>query len=130
MKKICVLLFSICSALVLTAQSSQAQFDAIEKAIKNANTTELSSYFANTVECDLLGEEGTYSKTQATLVVKRFFEKQVPKNFSFKHSSDKQAVKYAIGTLQAENGNNIRITVFFKTENNAIKIQQLRAEKE
>jgi len=131
MKKISILGVILCAACLLFAQDTKATFEPIAKCIREGNATALSGYFAGTVECDLLGEEGMYSKAQATMVVKSFFEKYAPKSFVFKHySNDKQALKYAIGTMQTKAGDMLRVTVFIKSDGEIVKIQQLRIEKE
>ncbi len=131
MKKMALLLLASCITCLLGAQSTgKVAFDAIEKLLKTGDAPALSAYFPDTIECDLLGEEGVYSKAQAAMIVKRFFEKHVPKSFSFKHSSDKQAVKYAIGILQTQANDKYRVTIFMKMENDTAKIHQLRIEKE
>jgi Na+-translocating ferredoxin:NAD+ oxidoreductase RnfG subunit len=131
MKKHGIILFIACIACTATAQNNnQTSFDAIEESVREGNAAALSAFFPNTLECNLLGEEAIYSKAQATMVLKDFFAKHTPVKFTFKHSSDKQTVKYAIGTLQTQNGEKLRVTVFIKDENEALKIQQLRIEKE
>ncbi len=131
MKKSFILSLFCCFAGLLWAQDPKPPFDAIEKNVREGNTTALADYFAATVDCDLLGEEGMYSKTQATMVVKRFFERQVPKSFAFKHySNDKQSLKYAIGTMQTQAGEALRVTIFIKSNGDVVTIQQLRVEKE
>ena len=69
-----------------------------------------------------------YSKAQAALVLKPFFEQHAPKSFSFKHRSDRQAVKYAVGVLHTRDGGAFRVTVFVK-DDGGLKVQQLRIEK-
>ncbi|MDR1681753.1 MAG: DUF4783 domain-containing protein [Prevotellaceae bacterium] len=130
MKKMYVWLFISSLALVAGATdgNDRTGFDKMAKYIAAGDAQGLSEYFSETVEFDLLNDEGMYSKAQATLVLKRFFEKYAPKTFSFKHSSDKQPVKYAIGILQTQAGDALRITVLVK-EDNGIKIQQMRIER-
>jgi hypothetical protein len=131
MKKAYTLILLVCFASLLVAQNTaRAQFDTIEKCMKTGDATALSEHFSEAIECDLLGEEGIYSKAQATMVTKRFFEKYLPKSFAFKHSSDKQTIKYAIGTLHTLSGEKMRVTIFIKEEDAALKIQQLRIERE
>jgi hypothetical protein len=117
--------------LLAVAQQNNrpSPFDEIAKHIAAGDAEALAGYFSHTVECDLLGEEHHYSQTQAMMVMKSFFEKQVPKTFSFKHSSEKQTVRYAIGVLRTQADDSLRITVFTKQEDDKMKIQQLRIEK-
>jgi hypothetical protein len=132
MKKHNLLLLIACVACTAAAQpaDNKASFEAIETCVRVGDAAALSAWFPNTVECNLLGEENTYSKAQATIVLKKFFENYPPAKFAFKHSSDKQTVKYAIGILQTKNKDNLRVTILIKEENKELKIQQLRIEKE
>jgi hypothetical protein len=130
MKKYSLLFFIACLACTAAAQpdGNKASFDAIETCVRNGDATALSAWFPNTVECNLLGEESIYSKAQATMVLKSFFEKHPPEKFAFKHSSDKQTVKYAIGVLHTKNNEKLRVTILIKDKNQELKIQQLRIE--
>ena len=47
----------------------------ITDAILSSDAKQLSAFFHTTVELDILGEEASYSKTQAEQVIKRFFFK-------------------------------------------------------
>jgi hypothetical protein len=130
MNRISVLLLLTTLASAAGAQQTppKAPFEGIEKCIKTGDATALSAYFSNTVTCDLLGETALYSKAQATMVLKDFFDKHPPQLFSFNYYNDKQPVKYAIGALQTKDGGKWRVTVVTKEENKAVKIQQLTIE--
>ncbi|MDR0668265.1 MAG: DUF4783 domain-containing protein [Prevotellaceae bacterium] len=129
MKKIYVwLLLSSCVPFAGAHEGRDGLFDQIAKQLAAGDVEALSESFSTTVELDLLGDEGMYSKAQATLVLKQFFERYTPKTFSFKHCSDKQSVKYAVGVLHTRDGTTFRVTVFVK-EDGDLKMQQLRIEK-
>jgi hypothetical protein len=132
MKKYNLFILIACLACAAAAQpaGNKAAFDAIETCVRQGDATALSAWFPDTVECSLLGEEGAYSKAQATMVLKSFFEKYPPVKFAFKHSSDKQSVKYAIGVLRTKNNEALRVTILIKEKNQELKIQQLRIEHE
>ena len=132
MKKIFFGLYLSCCIAGLQAQDNEVKvpFDTIANAIAAGDADAIATYFSNTMECVLLNEEGTYSKVQAMLAFKNFLKKHPPKSFSFKHSSTKQVIKYAVGIMQTQNGNALRVTVFLKQENGIMKIRQLRIESE
>ncbi|MDR3350504.1 MAG: DUF4783 domain-containing protein [Prevotellaceae bacterium] len=132
MKKYQLFLLIACVACTAAAQpvDSRASFDAIETYVQQGNAAALSAWFPDTVECNLLGEENSYSRTQATMILKDFFEKYPPAQFAFKHSSDKRTVKYAIGLLETQNNEQLRVTILLKDKGDDLKIQQLRIEKE
>ena len=132
MKKHILFLFIAGISCTVAAQpaDNKESFDAIETCVRTGDVTALSAWFPNTLECNLFGEEGAYSKTQATMILKSFFEKYPPAKFAFKHSSDKRTVKYAIGILQTKNNDKLRVTILIKGQNKELKIQQLRIERE
>jgi hypothetical protein len=132
MKKHILFLFIACVTCMAAAQpaGNKVSFDAIETCVRTGDATALSAWFSNTLDCNLLGEESAYSKVQATMILKNFFEQYPPVKFAFKHSSDKQTVKYAIGILQTKNNDKLRVTILIKDQNKDLKIQQLRIERE
>ncbi len=103
--------------------------DAVINAINSGNAKSLAAYFNNTIELTLLDKEGVYSKTQAEIILKDFFEKYPVKQFKVLHQGGKESSKYAIGTLSTDS-NTFRITLFFKTEGAGLLIHQLRIENE
>ncbi len=86
-----------------------AQGDAmnsVKQAMKAGSAKELSKNFGNMVEITLDGAEATsYSSTQAEFVMKSFFSKNAPVDFSVNHNgtSDKGQL-YAIGTYSSKGG--------------------------
>ncbi|WP_299758709.1 DUF4783 domain-containing protein [uncultured Pontibacter sp.] len=96
-------------AILLTAGQAVAQGDAmssVKQAMKAGSAKELSKNFGNMVEITLDGAEATsYSSTQAEFVMKNFFSKNAPVDFSVNHNgtSDKGQL-YAIGTYSSKGG--------------------------
>ncbi|AKD02755.1 DUF4783 domain-containing protein [Pontibacter korlensis] len=96
-------------AVLLTAGQAMAQGDAmnsVKQAMKAGSAKDLSRSFGNMVEITLDGSEATsYSSTQAEFVMKNFFSKNAPVDFSVNHNgtSDKGQL-YAIGTYTSKGG--------------------------
>lgn len=99
-------------------------------AMKVGNSTELSKYFNNSVEVAILETESVYSRQQAEQVVKNFFEKNSPKNFTLLHQGGKSEAQYAIGTLEVANGKKFRVYFLVKEQSGTPLIHQLRIEEE
>ncbi|NTW26170.1 MAG: DUF4783 domain-containing protein, partial [Lentimicrobium sp.] len=73
-----LLIFVLFAVFGFSAASVYAQKELNPKiiaAIKSANAKELSTYFNNPVDLTTPGNEGTYSKAQAEMIVKSFFQK-------------------------------------------------------
>ncbi|TPE45494.1 DUF4783 domain-containing protein [Pontibacter mangrovi] len=96
-------------AVLMTAGQAVAQGDAmnnVKQAMKTGSAKELSKNFGSMVEITLDGSEATsYSSTQAEFVMKNFFSKNAPTDFSVNHNgtSDKGQL-YAIGTYTSKGG--------------------------
>ena len=98
---------------------------ALTTALKKGNYKEIAKSFDETVELEILGQEGIYSKIQAEQVLKTFFSKNMPIDFLTVHEGGKDSALYAIGKLSTKNGN-FRVNFLFKSQ----KILQLRIELE
>ena len=101
----------------------------IVTAFNSGNATLLAKYFSQTIELTLLDKEEVYSKTQAEIIMRDFFNSNPPKQFQIMHEGGKETSKYAIGTLTAES-NKYRITFLLKSLDSKVYIHQLRIEYE
>lgn len=81
--------------------TSYAQDEIVESAktsIKSGAAKELSKILNEGVELNMDGEKANYSRTHAEFVLKDFFGKYPPTDFSYIHQgSSKEGLKYAIG---------------------------------
>lgn len=118
--------FLLCSfAFILV---DEVTVDEVIKAIKNGDATEISKYFDNTVEITLPDKSNSYSKSQAELVLRDFFNTNVVKDFEVLHKGDNAGSQFCIGILQTKNGI-FRTTIFLKQKGEKQVLQELRFEK-
>lgn len=89
----------------------------------------ISKYFVTNVELTIDNKENIFSSTQAEIILRDFFKKNVPQSFGIIHEGGKAESKYAIGSLKTSQGS-FRITILLKQENNKTYIHQLRIEKD
>lgn len=102
----------------------------INSAMKSGNFKSIASYFNTSVELNIPGADGLYSKGQAELLMKDFFAKNTPKNFTVKHDGVSQdGSKYSIGTLET-NAGSFRTYYYLKNNNGTFLIKELRIEKD
>ena len=102
----------------------------VNNALKSGNYKAIAAYFQESVELNLPGNEGLYSKAQAELILKDFFQKSTPKNFTAKHEGEsKDGAKFNIGTLETIGGT-YRTYFFLKKSGDNLMIKELRIEKE
>ena len=117
-------------AMLITLSAFSAIPPKVFDAMKVGNSTELSKYFNNSVEVAILENESVYSRQQAEQVVKNFFDKNSPKNFTLLHQGGKSEAQYAIGTLEIATGKKFRVYFLVKEQSGTPLIHQLRIEEE
>lgn len=116
------------SFLFLISFAHATEFDQISTAIQKGNVEDLALFFSDNVEIKLLDTENVYSKSQARLVLKSFFEENKPQKFTISHQGGQESAKFAIGTLVAESGE-FRVQFFMKKNGNKLYIQKFTVEK-
>ena len=133
MKKILFFLSIILSVIDVNAQSeetSKAIFDNIVKAFREGDASQLAVNFAPSFDVILPGNEGTFSKKQAEMILKDFFNKNSPKGFVINHQgTSNDGSRYAIGTYSASN-QKYRAYILLKNIGNKFLISQLQLEKD
>jgi Na+-transporting NADH:ubiquinone oxidoreductase subunit NqrC len=114
------------SVLVVMAQNDI--FDKIAGALKSGKSHEVAAYFDSSVEMKLMDKSAVYSKNQAEMVLKDFFEKNPVHNFNIIHrGTSAKGARYAIGNLETSNGT-FRTYLYVKDANGNLTIQQLNIE--
>ncbi len=108
--------------------SSFISVDEVVSAIKNGDASQLSKYFDNTIEITLADKSNSYSKSQAELVLKDFFNNNGVKDFEIVHKGDNTGAQFIIGTLKTKNGE-YRTTIYMKKNGDRQLLQELRFEK-
>lgn len=101
----------------------------IVTALKKGNAKDLAKYFNQNVELVIFNQEDVYSKAQAELILKDFFSKNQPTDFSVLHQGGKEGARYAVGEIKTNNGN-FRVFFLLKIVKEQPFIHQFRIEKE
>jgi hypothetical protein len=102
--------------------------DNLATALKTGNYTEIAKHFGTSVDMSIPGEEGVFSKTQAKLILKTFFEKNKPSSFAIVHNGDsKNNSHYSIGNLQTSKGT-YRTYILYKEVDKKVTILELKIE--
>jgi hypothetical protein len=126
MKKI----YLIIAVLALSISVSKADIpDGIVQSLKNGNAAELTKFFNVNVDLTIFDKQDIYSKTQAEILLKDFFSKNVPSNFIIIHQGGKEDTQYYIGKLTTSTGT-YRVTIIIKAQGKTSLIQQFKIEKE
>ena len=134
MKRISAILILL--AITTTISASLIIFNSndiiadIGNSIKSGNASSVSKYFNSTLDMTTPDNEGTYSKTQAELILKDFFTKNLPASFTINHQgSSNDGSLYAIGTY-VSGTSSFRTYFLLKKVNTSYLIQKLEFEKQ
>jgi hypothetical protein len=114
--------------VLLISLSSFISVDEVISAIKSGSASKLSKYFDNTIEITFTDKSNTYSKSQAELVLKDFFNNNVVTGFEVVYKGDNTGAQFLTGTLDTKNGE-YRTTIYMKQKGDKELLQELRFEK-
>jgi hypothetical protein len=115
MKKIISTLTVFLGLIMVSFTTRPTNLDEVIDALKDGKASELGKYMDDNVEISLPDKSNSYSKAQAILILKDFFDNNEVKSFEVKHKGDQNGGQYCVGTLQTKSGN-YRTTVFMKTK--------------
>jgi hypothetical protein len=101
--------------------------DDISLGFANSDQQTIAKYIGNKVEINLFDLSSVYSKAQAEMVLKDFFDKYEVQSFQLfnKNNANGGPSKFAIGNLNTRNGN-FRIFFILKEQEGAYFIQEMR----
>ena len=102
----------------------------VAAAINSGDSKKLASYFNSSIDLTVPGTEGTYSKSQAEMIVKDFFTKNPPVSFKInQQGSSNEGSQFAVGTLLTKS-TTYKTYFLIKKVNNVPLIHQLQFEAE
>lgn len=91
MLKVNLILFLLLWISPWVESGSASQIDPIISAIQGGSSSELARYFNPTISLNINGQQGEYSKNQAEIVLKDFFKKNPPIDFSLVFKNENQS---------------------------------------
>lgn len=104
-----------------------SSIDEVISAMKAGNAAEIAKFFDNTVEINMPDKSNSYSRSQAELVLKDFFNSYPVRNFETIHKGENSGSQYCIGTLVTRNGS-FRTTIFMKQKGDKQLLQEITFE--
>ena len=122
---------SIIFAAIILSFAFVIKSDVIDEmavAIGSGNPKTISRYFVENIDLKMIDKEEIYSRQQAEMILKKFFDKHIVKTFTISHKSEiKNGAQYAIGILETKNG---KFNIYFLTKmtGNKTFIQQFKIE--
>lgn len=121
----------LCIFALCIPREAQAQepLQEVVQYIRGGNVTGMAKYLDKTVDININNNQASYSASQAEIILKDFFGKNVVKEFSVAQGGNSgTSAQYAIGTLQTSTGL-YQLYVVIKMNENKFLIRQLRFEK-
>ncbi len=121
------------ACFVLCGFVSNAQNETVadvKLVLEVGNANELSKYLNEKVDLNIDGQEGTYSHSQATGVLKNYFKENPPKSFQINHEgASENGLIYAIGEYTTIE-RSFRVWIRLKEVNGQYKIHEMSFVKE
>lgn len=90
MLKINLILFFLFWVSPSVESGSVSQIDPIITAIQGGSSSELARFFNPTISLNINGQQGEYSRNQAEIVLRDFFKKNPPLEFSLVFKNENQ----------------------------------------
>ncbi len=109
--------------LVFSAFTSFSGINEVITAMRTGNVSQMSKYFDITVDIAMPDKSNTYSKSQAEMVLRDFFNTNGVLRFDEIHKSD----QYCIGTLVTRSGS-YRTTIMMRQKGTDMLLQGIRFE--
>lgn len=124
------IVFSILCALFLSQPASaQEPLQEVVQYIRGGNVTGMAKYLDKIVIITINNNQASYSSSQAEIILKDFFAKNVVKEFNVAQGGNTATnSQYAIGDLQTSTGN-YQLYVVIKLSDDKFLLRELRFEK-
>lgn len=88
----------------LEERDTAAVFNQVLSSFRTGASKELAKHFEPSIFLNLNGQNGNYSRTQAEFILKDFFRKNPPKDFTILHKGGNGGASlYYVGTYVSEN---------------------------
>ena len=113
------------------AQYNRTPIEDMSNAIKNNRVADIAKYFDNFVPVTINNNQAIYSRNQAEVVLRDFFDKNTPKNFNIQdNGSPDNTSKFLIGNFDATNGGKFNVYILIKMKDGNYILQEIKLNKE
>jgi len=123
-----ILLFSILSFGFVPNPPSDI-FKEIENAISLGNANMMVNYLNTSIELETPSSKGIYSRSQAELIIDKFFQKYPPISFTVTQKGNSSGgSRFAVGNYMSTRERTFRVTIFIKKSGQDFLIQEIKFE--
>jgi uncharacterized protein DUF4783 len=113
------------------AQYNRTPIEDMSNAIKNNRVADIAKYFDNFVPVTINNNQAIYSRNQAEVVLRDFFDKNTPKDFNTQdNGSPDNTSKFLIGNFNATNGSKFNVYILIKMKDGNYILQDIKLNKE
>ncbi|WP_257670623.1 DUF4783 domain-containing protein [Parapedobacter tibetensis] len=118
----------MCFLMMTSLANINDVIDDIASCIRTANTKELSKYFSSTVSMTLLNDEGIYSRVQAEIILRDFFNRNTPTSVKLAHRLDSNPnFRYVVLNLETSK-DTFRVSYKLTNNDNSFQVTEFRIE--
>jgi len=109
---------------------AQPKMNEVVSMLSGSNIDKVIMYFDNVVDITINDNQSTYSKAQAEMVVKNFFDKNDVSGFQVKYKgvAPNDESFYLIGDLKTKGHGVYRVYFFFKQKGKSHVLQEMKFE--
>lgn len=125
MKNILGLAILTFSLVLVSFKSPSFTIDAVAVAFRLGDVDQLSPYLDYRVDISLPEKSDTYSKSQAEMIIRDFFDNNGVRNFQVKQKGESGGAEFCFGILQTRNGN-YKTSLFMKHKGDKQFLQEIR----
>jgi hypothetical protein len=97
----------------------------LERAFAEADSKKICAHIDNKILLEINNSESVYSKSQAEIILKDFFDKNKPKSFKVNSKSITKENYAMIGTLSTETDKNFRVSVKLREVGNVFVLDKI-----
>jgi len=104
-------------------------FKEVENAISLGNAKMMVSYLNTSIELETPSSKGIYSRSQAELIIDKFFQKYPPISFTIGQKGNSSGgSRFAVGNYVSTRERTFRVTLFIKKSGTDYLIQEIKFE--
>jgi hypothetical protein len=124
-----VLVIVTLTLVLSSAKPTNDIFKEVENAISLGNAKMMVSYLNTSIELETPSSKGIYSRSQAELIIDKFFQKYPPISFTIAQKGNSSGgSRFAVGNYVSTRERTFRVTLFIKKSGADYLIQEIKFE--
>ena len=124
-----ILISCIMLGILAPAQPDTDVLKEVENAISLGNARMIEGYLNTSIELETPTSKGIYSRSQAGLILDKFFQKYPPISFTIiQKGNSSGGTRFAVGNYVSTRERAFRVTIFIKRSGSEYLIQEIKFE--